>query len=106
MIHIGYVNADYTIQFFHEIGNGGVTIGVRSGIKDDPAPFVVWNYDYENGVPSFYWGAYSDEKVQAITTFIEKARALVSKLDWPAWCALRTQEESKCIKEAHNDSVS
>ena len=41
MIHIGYVNADYTIQFFHEIGNGGVAIGVRSGIKDDPAPFVV-----------------------------------------------------------------
>lgn len=29
----GYVNADYTIQFFHEIGNNGVAIGVRSGIK-------------------------------------------------------------------------
>lgn len=23
----GYVNADYTIQFFHEIGNNGVAIG-------------------------------------------------------------------------------
>ena len=53
------------------------------------------NYDYENGVPLFYWGAYSDEKLQATTTFIERVRALVSKLDWPAWCALRTQEESK-----------
>ena len=60
-----------------------------------PPPFVVWNYDYENGVPSFYWGAYSDEKLQATTTFIERVRALVSKLDWPAWCALRTQEESE-----------
>lgn len=98
MIHKGYVNADYTIQFFHEIGNGGVAIGVRSGIKDDPAPFVVWNYDYENGVPSFYWGAYSDEKLQATTTFIERVRALVSKLDWPAWCALRTQENKKCMQ--------
>ena len=53
----GYVNAGYTIQIFHEIGNDGVAIGVRSGIKDDPAPFVVWNYMCENGVPSFYWGA-------------------------------------------------
>lgn len=52
----GYVNAGYTIQIFHEIGNDGVAIGVRSGIKDDPAPFVVWNYMCENGVPSFYWG--------------------------------------------------
>lgn len=58
-------------------------------------PFVVWNYFYENGAPSFYWGAYSDEKLQATTTFIERIRALVSKLDWPAWCALRTQEESE-----------
>ena len=91
----GYINAGYEIKIFHEIGGNGVAIGVRSGIKDDPAPFVVWNYFYENGAPSFYWGACSDEKVQAITTFIEKARALVSKLDWPAWCALRTQEESE-----------
>lgn len=29
----GYVNAGYTIQIFHEIGNNGVAIGVRSGIK-------------------------------------------------------------------------
>lgn len=90
----GYVNAGYTIQIFHEIGNDGVAIGVRSGIKDDPAPFVVWNYMCENGVPSFYWGAYSNEKRQAITTFIEKVRALVSKLDWLAWNAL-TVEASK-----------
>ena len=91
----GYVNAGYTIQIFHEIGDDGVAIGMRSGIKDDPAPFVVWNYFYENGAPSFYWGAYSDEKWQAATTFTERTRALVSKLDWPAWCALRTQEESE-----------
>lgn len=90
----GYVNEGYTIQIFHEIGNDGVAIGVRSGIKDDPAPFVVWNYMCENGVPSFYWGAYSNEKRQAITTFIEKVRALVSKLDWLAWNAL-TVEASK-----------
>ena len=43
----GYINAGYEIKIFHEIGNGGVAIGVRSGIKDDPTPFVVWNYDYE-----------------------------------------------------------
>ena len=91
----GYVNAGYTIQIFHEIGNDGVAIGVRSGIKDDPAPFVVWNYMCENGVPSFYWGAYSNEKRQAITTFIEKVRVLVSKLDWLAWCSLTVQEASK-----------
>lgn len=90
----GYVNAGYTIQIFHEIGNDGVAIGVRSGIKYDPAPFVVWNYMCENGVPSFYWGAYSNEKRQAITTFIEKVRVLASELDWPAWCAL-TVEASK-----------
>ena len=28
----GYVNADYTIQFFHEIGNNGVAIGVRCSV--------------------------------------------------------------------------
>ena len=90
----GYVNAGYTIQIFHEIGNDGVAIGVRSGIKDDPAPFVVWNYMYENGVPSFYWGAYSNEKRQAITTFIEKVRVLASELGRLAWHAL-TVEASK-----------
>ena len=90
----GYVNAGYTIQIFHEIGNDGVAIGVRSGIKDDPAPFVVWNYTCENGVPSFYWGAYSNEKRQAITTFIEKIRVLASELGWLAWNAL-TVEASK-----------
>lgn len=84
----GYVNAGYTIQIFHEIGNDGVAIGVRSGIKDDPAPFVVWNYMCENGVPSFYWGAYSNEKRQAITTFIEKVRVLASELGRLAWNAL------------------
>ena len=61
----GYVNADYTIQFFHEIGN--------------------------NGVPSFYWGAYSDEKRQAITTFVEKVRVLMSELGWLAWNALSVE---------------
>lgn len=90
----GYVNAGYTIQIFHEIGNDGVAIGVRSGIKDDPAPFVVWNYMCENGVPSFYWGAYSNEKRQAITTFIEKVRVLAPELGWLAWNAL-TVEASK-----------
>ena len=90
----GYVNAGYTIQIFHEIGNDGVAIGVRSGIKDDPAPFVVWNYMCENGVPSFYWGAYSNEKRQAITTFIEKVRVLASELGRLAWNAL-TVEASK-----------
>lgn len=94
----GYINAGYEIKFFHEIGDAGVAIGMRSGIKNDPAPFVVWNYFYENGAPSFYWGAYSDEKLQATTTFIERTRALVSKLDWPAWCALRTQENKKCMQ--------
>lgn len=93
-MHKGYVNGDYEIKIFHEVGDDGVAIGMRSGIKDDPAPFVVWNYTYENGVPSFYWGAYSDEKLQAITTFTERARALVSRLDWPAWCELRAQEEA------------
>ena len=87
----GYVNADYTIQFFHEIGNNGVAIGVRSGIKNDPAPFVVWNYAYENGVPSFNWGAYSDEKRQAITTFVEKVRVLMSEFGWLAWNALSVE---------------
>ena len=90
----GYVNAGYTIQIFHEIGNDGVAIRVRSGIKDDPAPFVVWNYMCENGVPSFYWGAYSNEKRQAITTFIEKVRVLASELGRLAWNAL-TVEASK-----------
>lgn len=28
----GYVNADYTIQFFHEIGNNGVAIQRRNAI--------------------------------------------------------------------------
>ena len=90
----GYVNAGYTIQIFHEIGNDGVAIGVRSGIKDDPAPFVVWNYMCENGVPSFYWGAYSNEKRQAITTFIKKVQVLASELGWLAWNTL-TVEASK-----------
>ena len=90
----GYINAGYEIKIFHEIGDAGVAIGMRSGIKNDPAPFVVWNYDYENGAPSFYWGAYSDEKLQAITTFIEKVRVLASELGWLAWNAL-TVEASK-----------
>lgn len=72
----GYVNADYTIQFFHEIGNNGVAIGVRSGIKNDPAPFVVWNYAYENGVPSFYWGAYSDAKTTGYNNICRKSTSV------------------------------
>ena len=90
----GYINAGYEIKIFHEIGDEGVAIGMRSGIKNDPAPFVVWNYMFENGVPSFYWGAYSNEKRQAITTFIEKVRVLASELGWLAWNAL-TVEASK-----------
>ena len=88
MIRKGHINEGYEIKIFHEIGDEGVAIGMRSGIKDDPAPFVVWNYFYENGAPSFYWGAYSDEKRQAITTFIEKIRVLASELGWLAWNAL------------------
>lgn len=92
----GYINEGYEIKIFHEIGNdGGVAIGVRSGIKDDPAPFVVWNYVYENGVPSFYWGAYSNDKVQAITTFVEKIRVLALELGWLAWNALTVEEALK-----------
>ena len=94
MIRKGHINEGYEIKIFHEIGDAGVAIGVRSGIKDDPAPFVVWNYMCENGVPSFYWGAYSNEKRQAITTFIEKVRVLASELGWLAWNAL-TVEASK-----------
>ena len=56
MMDKGYMNQGYEIKIFHEVGDGGVAIGMRSGIKEDPAPFVVWNYVYENGVPSFYWG--------------------------------------------------
>ena len=47
MIHKGHINEGYEIKIFHEIGDAGVAIGMRSGIKNDPAPFVVWNYDYE-----------------------------------------------------------
>ena len=47
MIHKGYINEGYEIKIFHEIGDAGVAIGMRSGIKNDPAPFVVWNYNYE-----------------------------------------------------------
>ena len=94
MIHKGYINEGYEIKIFHEIGDEGVAIGMRSGIKNDPAPFVVWNYMCENGVPSFYWGEYSNEKRQAITTFIEKVRVLASELGWLAWNAL-TVEASK-----------
>ena len=47
MIRKGHINEGYEIKIFHEIGDEGVAIGMRSGIKDDPAPFVVWNYDYE-----------------------------------------------------------
>ena len=95
MMDKGYMNQGYEIKIFHEVGDGGVAIGMRSGIKDDPAPFVVWNYVYENGVPSFYWGGFSFYLLQVYGPYIERTRALVSKLDWPAWCALKTQEESK-----------
>ena len=47
MIHKGHINEGYEIKIFHEIGDAGVAIGMRSGIKNDPAPFVVWNYNYE-----------------------------------------------------------
>ena len=75
----GYVNADYTIQVFHEIGNGGVAIGVRSGIIDDPAPFVVWNYSMSSGDPWFYWGFYCDDKCEAVRAFVRKAQRLIGE---------------------------
>ena len=30
----GYINEGYEIKIFHEIGDAGVAIGVRSGIND------------------------------------------------------------------------
>ena len=48
MIRKGHINEGYEIKIFHEIGDAGVAIGMRSGIKNDPAPFVVWNYFYQN----------------------------------------------------------
>lgn len=53
MIRKGHINEGYEIKIFHEIGDAGVAIGMRSGIKNDPAPFVVWNYFYENGAHHF-----------------------------------------------------
>lgn len=81
----GYVNAGYTIQVFHEIGNDGVAIGVRYGIKDDPTPFVVWNYSTSSDDPWFYWGFYCDDKCEAARAFVRKAQRLIGAQECVIW---------------------
>lgn len=93
-MHKGYVNAGYTIQIFHEIGNDGVAIGVRSGIKGDPAPFVVWNYSMSGGDPWFYWGFYCDDKCEAARAFVRKAQRLIGAQECVILRQMRIQGES------------